>query len=301
MMVDRGFFIIFAPQDSRLFITMPRLRTILLLLAVLLGTAVADAQILAANRGIFNSDSIRRDFRDQPYFGLYKDNYFIFGPPIGFRPTRDNTNIKFQISIAQRLTNATLPGGTFLYLFYSQKCFWNVLENSMPMTDLNFNPGIGLTKPLFVKNRYIGKVSLILEHESNGRDSIQSRSWNKVSLAANIIIDPNLMVSGKVWIPIVDGENNRDILKYCGIYQVSVQASSNNRKFTGSLTLVKRQGWNLNYNTIFELGYRFSTRSNQYLFLQYYNGYGEGLLDYKVFKSQLRVGIVIKPQMFSDF
>ena len=169
------------------------------------------------------------------------------------------------------------------------------------MTDLNFNPGIGLTKPLFVKNRYVGKLSLILEHESNGRDSIWSRSWNKVSLAANIIIDPNLMVAGKIWIPIIDGQNNKDILDYCGIYQMSVQAMTDNRKFTGSLTLVKRRGWNLNYNTILELAYRFSRKSNQYFFLQYYNGYGEGLLDYKQFHSQLRVGIVIKPQLFSDF
>lgn len=273
----------------------------LLLVAIFAMPSDAWSQILSPNHYVFNPDSIRRDFRDQPYFGLYKDNYFIFGPPIGFRPTKENTNIKFQVSIAQRLTNATLPGGTYLYLFYSQKCFWNVLENSMPMTDLNFNPGIGLTKPLFVKNRYIGKVSLIVEHESNGRDSIQSRSWNKISLAANIIIDPNLMVSGKIWLPIVDGENNKDILKYSGIYQMSVQASTDNRKFTGSITLVKRQGWNLNYNTIVELAYRFSRRSNQYFFLQYYNGYGEGLLDYKVFKSQLRLGIVIKPMLFSDF
>lgn len=273
----------------------------LLLVAIFAMPAAAWSQILSPNHYVFNPDSIRRDFRDQPYFGLYKDNYFIFGPPVGFRPTKENTNIKFQVSIAQRLTNATLPGGTYLYLFYSQKCFWNVLENSMPMTDLNFNPGIGLTKPLFVKNRYIGKLSLIVEHESNGRDSIQSRSWNKISLAANIIIDPNLMVSGKIWLPIVDGENNKDILKYSGIYQMSVQASTDNRKFTGSITLVKRQGWNFNYNTIVELAYRFSRRSNQYFFLQYYNGYGEGLLDYKVFKSQLRLGIVIKPMLFSDF
>ena len=152
-----------------------------------------------------------------------------------------------------------------------------------------------------MKNRYVGKVSLIVEHESNGRDSIWSRSWNKVSLAANIIIDPNLSVAGKVWIPIVDGENNRDILRYSGIYQMSVQAMSNNRKFSGALTLVKRKGWNLNYNTILELAYRFSKQSNQFFFLQYYNGYGEGLLDYKVWKSQVRVGIVIKPQLFSDF
>ena len=272
-----------------------------IIMAALLCPADVGAQILSSNENRFNPDSIRRDFKNQPYFGLYKDNYFIFGPPLGPKANKHNTNIKFQISVAQRLTNATLPWGTYLYLFYSQKCFWNVLENSMPMTDLNFNPGIGLTKPLFVKNRYVGKVSLIVEHESNGSDSIWSRSWNKVSLAANIIIDPNLSVAGKVWIPIVDGENNRDILRYSGIYQMSVQAMSNNRKFSGALTLVKRKGWNLNYNTILELAYRFSKQSNQFFFLQYYNGYGEGLLDYKVWKSQVRVGIVIKPQLFSDF
>lgn len=272
-----------------------------IIMAALLCPADVGAQILSSNENRFNPDSIRRDFKNQPYFGLYKDNYFIFGPPLGPKANKHNTNIKFQISVAQRLTNATLPWGTYLYLFYSQKCFWNVLENSMPMTDLNFNPGIGLTKPLFVKNRYVGKVSLIVEHESNGRDSIWSRSWNKVSLAANIIIDPNLSVAGKVWIPIVDGENNRDILRYSGIYQMSVQAMSNNRKFSGALTLVKRKGWNLNYNTILELAYRFSKQSNQFFFLQYYNGYGEGLLDYKVWKSQVRVGILIKPQLFSDF
>ena len=281
------------------------MRRIILLLGLVIAAMLCpdevSGQILSSNEDKFNPDSIRRDFRDQPYFGLYKDNYFIFGPPVGPKANKHNTNIKFQISIAQRLTNATLPWGTYMYLFYSQKCFWNVLENSMPMTDLNFNPGIGLTKPIFVKNRSVGKVSLIVEHESNGRDSIWSRSWNKVSLAANVIIDPNLSVAGKVWIPIVDGENNRDILKYCGIYQVSVQAMSNNRKFSGALTLVKRKGWNFNYNTILELAYRFSRKSNQYFFLQYYNGYGEGLLDYKVWKSQVRVGIVIKPQLFSDF
>lgn len=268
---------------------------------LLLCSTDAAAQIVSGSSGRFNPDSIRHDFRDQPYFGLYKDNYFIFGPPVGPKATRQNTNIKFQISIAARLTNATLPWGTFLYLFYSQKCFWNVLEDSMPMTDLNFNPGIGISKPMFVKNRYIGKTSLIIEHESNGRDGLESRSWNKVSLASNIIIDPNLSVSGKIWIPIIDGENNRDILHYCGLYQVGVQVLSNNRKFSGSVTMVKRAGNFFNYNTILDLAFRFHTDSNLYMFLQYYNGYGEGLLDYKVWKSQIRLGIVLRPNLFSDF
>jgi phospholipase A1 len=262
----------------------------------------ASAQIVTTGEGSrLSADSIKRDFDNRPYFGLYKDNYFAFGPAIGQRITKENTNVKFQISIAQRLTRSTLPGGTYLYLFYTQKTFWNVLENSMPMTDHNFNPGIGLSKPLFSKNRYIGKVSLIIEHESNGRDSIQSRSWNKISLAANIMIDRNLMVHGKAWIPIVDGMNNRDILDYCGIYQAGIQVFSNNRRFTGSMTLTKRRGWNLNYNTSIELAYRIMAKDNQYLFLQYYNGYGEGLLAYKEFHSQLRLGIVIKPRLFSEY
>ena len=262
----------------------------------------STAQIVTSDfKQVIDSDSLRRDFDKQPYFGLYKDNYFIFGPPIGPKPTTANTNVKFQISISQKLTRTTLPFGTYLYLFYTQKVFWNVLEDSMPMTDLNFNPGVGFAKPLFVRNRFIGKVFLVLEHESNGRDGDSSRSWNKVSLGGSILIDPNLMVHGKIWIPIVDGINNKDILDYCGIYQVGVEVYSNNRRFTGSVTLTKRRGWNLNYNTTVELAYRIFKRDNQYLFLQYYNGYGEGLLDYKQFHSQLRVGIVIKPRLFSEY
>lgn len=169
------------------------------------------------------------------------------------------------------------------------------------MTDLNFNPGIGLAKPLFVRNRFIGKAFFLIEHESNGKDGEQSRSWNKISLGASIMIDPNLTVHGKFWIPIVDGINNKDILDYCGLYQVGVQVYSNNRRFSGSVLLTKRKGWKLNYNTVVELSYRLWRRENQYLFLQYYNGYGEGLLDYNKFHSQLRIGIVIKPRLFSEF
>ena len=270
--------------------------------AALLAPVRTPAQIVTLpEREYINADSMRRDFDKRPYFGLYKDNYFIFGTTIGQRPTRENSNVKIQISISQRLTRSTLPWNTYLYLFYTQKVFWNVLEKSFPMTDLNFNPGIGLAKPLFVKNRFIGQVIFALEHESNGRDGDASRSWNKISLGANIMIDPNLVVHGKAWIPIVDGGNNRDILDYSGIYQVGMQMYSNNRRFGGSVVLVKRRGWRLNYNTTVEFFWRVRRRDNQYLFVQYYNGYGEGLLEYNKFHSTIRAGIVIKPRLFSEY
>ena len=276
------------------------MKRILLLLFFVAVCPSVTAQILVTGGGEpMLEDSVKRDFSNQPYFGIYKDNYFIFGPSVGPKPTKENTNIKFQISIAQRLTRSTLPWGTYLYLFYTQKCFWNVLENSMPMTDLNFNPGIGITKPLFVKNRYIGKMTFMIEHESNGRDSIESRSWNRVALAANVFVTKNLMVHGKIWAPIVDGENNRDIVDYCGFCQFGAQVVSDNRRFSGGITVVPRK--HFSSNVIIDLSFRIFKGENQYLFLQFYNGYGEGLLEYNRYHSQVRVGLLIKPKLFSDF
>lgn len=277
-----------------------RLLYIFAAIACIFSAITADAQILVTDSVPLSEDSVKRDFSDQPYFGIYKDNYFIFGPSVNHTPNDKNTNIKFQISIAQRLTRATLPWGTYLYLFYTQKCFWNVLQNSMPMTDLNFNPGIGLTKPLFVKNRYIGKMTFIIEHESNGRDSIQSRSWNRVALAANVFVTKNLMVHAKLWAPIVDGENNRDIVDYCGWCQFGTQVVSDNRRFTGGITIVPRRHFG-SCNVVIDFAMRLFKKENQYLFFQFYNGYGEGLLDYNKYHSQIRVGLLIRPKLFSDF
>ena len=49
------------------------------------------------------------------------------------------------------------------------------------------------------------------------------------------------------------------------------------------------------------MAYRIFKRDNQFIFLQYYNGYGEGLLAFKEYHNQLRVGIVIKPKFFSEY
>ncbi len=272
------------------------------LLLCLLTPMTMHAQVIVPNNlDEFNADSIRRDYDNRPFFGLYKDNYFTAGTTIGKEPTTTNSDVKFQISIAQRLTRSVLPFNTYAFLFYSQKCMWNVFENSMPMRDLNFNPGIGLSRLFISKGRLVGKATFLIEHESNGRDKLASRSWNKVSLAGSVYLNPNLMVHGKFWIPIVDGENNKDITSYSGIYQMGWQAMSTDRRWVMSLTLVKRKGWRLSYNTICDVGFRIRKSDNQFIMLHYYNGYGENLLDYNKFHSRLRIGLLIKPQFFSDF
>lgn len=264
-------------------------------------TQQSSAQLIPVSDQRGFTDSLRQELINAPYFTLFKDNYFTVGTTIGKTPNKHNSDVKFQISIAQRLTKTTLPGNSFIFLMYTQKTFWNVFERSMPMRDMNFNPGLGWSIPFFSKGRYAGKATILIEHESNGRDSLASRSWNRISFSASTLIDRWLMVHAKFWIPIVDGENNRDLLKYAGIAQSGVVITTPDKKFGWSLLLTKRKGWNLNFNTTVEFNWRIHKKSNQFLFVQYYNGYAENLLDYNQFHSRLRVGIVIKPQFFSEF
>lgn len=47
-----------------------------------------------------------------PSFGLGKDNYIITGVPTNKQITKHNSDVKYQISIRQRLTKTVLPFNT---------------------------------------------------------------------------------------------------------------------------------------------------------------------------------------------
>jgi phospholipase A1 len=248
----------------------------------------------------YNADSVRREMESGSYFTLFKDNYFIGGVPVGRKIKSENSNAKFQLSISHRLTKSILPFDTYLFLGFTQKTIWNILQESLPMHDLNFNPGIGLGHLIIYQNRYIGKALLMVEHESNGKDSLASRSWNKISLGVNLMLNHNFDIQAKAWIPIIDSENNRNILQYNGIGHFGINYCNNSRRFNAGLLLTWRTA-SFSYNSQWELSFKLNKKENQFLFIQYYNGYGENLRDYNQYKSIVRLGFVIKPRDFTIY
>lgn len=263
-----------------------------------LRTSVIDQ--INARKPDYNADSIRGVLENGPSFSLYRDNYFIGGIPLGDKMKAINSNIKFQLSIRQKLTRSRLPFDTYLYIQYTQKAIWNILEESIPIHDMNFNPGVGLGHLIIYKNRYIGNASLMLEHESNGKDGEWSRSWNKVSFEGNFLLSKNTEMQFRTWIPIIDSRNNRDILRYNGLAQTSLSYWTPSQRLNATLVTTWRARM-FAFNTQWELSFKTNSNGNQYLFLQYYNGYGENLLDYNKHRSVLRFGFVIKPQRFSIY
>lgn len=248
--------------------------------------------------GMSMTDSMRRKLRTGPYFSLYKDNYIAVGTSLSETPSKHNSDAKFQISFAFRLTNASLPWGTYLSLTYTQLAFWNVFEDSFPMRDINFNPGIAWTKPYYYQDRYLGSSSLIIEHESNGRDGDASRSWNRISLSSNLYVTERIRVFGNIWIPIVDGCNNKNLAEYKGLFYLGTEIQTLNKRLPVCFTIEKRKGFR-QFNTIAEISWRIHKKTNLSLFAQFYNGYAESLIDYDQHITMFRAGIVFKPKFFS--
>ncbi len=248
-----------------------------------------------------NEDSIIRAKEREPAFAAYRDNYFITGIPLNKRITPTTADVKFQVSIRQRVTNSVLPLKSFLYITYTQKSFWDIYDESSPFRDSNYNPGIGLGKHIIKNNQFLGTVFVQAEHESNGqKDSTLSRSWNYLSWAGKFFLNPLTSMQLKFWIPFVDGGANKDLLDYRGLFDFSLNMISPNKLWWFTADFNPRKGLG-NVNISLGVAFRLSKKYNQYLYAQFFNGYAEGLLDYNRFSSMLRVGFCIKPDFFSAY
>ncbi len=139
------------------------------------------------------------------------------------------------------------------------------------------------------------------EHESNGRDSIQSMSWNRITFTGIYIPDQNFTLQAKAWIAMMLSKYNKHITRYAGIGHLGLTYASDNGRFSASALMIKRGGWNLNANWQLGIAYRLFKADNQFLYLQYYNGYSESLIHFNEFQRYLRIGFVIKPNSISIF
>lgn len=256
--------------------------------------------IFATMNQVNSQITTRKEFKDSlqnlPYFSIHKDNYFITGVPTNNAINSNTANAKYQISFKQMITRNSLPWHTHLFLTYSQKAFWDIYKESFPFRELNFNPTLGLSKAIFDKNdKLMGIAGLTYEHESNGRDSIFSRAWNRINLEYAMRIGNRTTAKAKVWVPFLFKKGNPDILDFVGLGQLDLSYEIKPDQFYVELMLRKGLKWG--FEGVFRprIYYNpFKNRSNQYFMLEWYVGQAESLIAYKEFRSIVRIGYVIK-------
>ncbi|WP_273214045.1 phospholipase A [Helicobacter rodentium] len=243
------------------------------------------------------------------YEGRFERNKFM-GGLLGFEPHKFNYIIpanvssskepnqskqvetKFQISIKKILLDDLFAKDLDLYFAYTQQSFWQLYDNqnSRPFRESNYEPSLYLSYPLDKYDLFFDRVDFGYVHQSNGGDLNNSRSWDRL-FVEGIYSYENFTMALKAWYRIpesADKDDNPDITKYLGYGELTFGYLWNKHLLTTTLRNNLRED---NKGSIL-LDYSYPIYKNLYLYLQFFNGYGESLRDYNNSINRFGVGIL---------
>lgn len=237
-----------------------------------------------------------------PALSPYEPIYAVVG-------SRGPTTIKFQFSFKFRIFNPRgsagkhVPWITQIHFGYSQISVWDVDADSSPFRDTSYKPSLFYLRDDQWKNT-TGTVVLGfqtgLEHESNGKSDEDSRTLNTLYfqpiLTFGDAADYHWRIAPKFYAYAGSLEDNPEIADYRGHVDLQIRWGQPDRWI---LDLLLRRGTEEHYGSIqFDASYPLSRAPySTFEFLghfQYFNGWGETLLDYNVKEqAQVRVGLMI--------
>ena len=214
----------------------------------------------------------------------------------------EGLNAKFQLSFKFRIFQPENPASAALldnlYFGYTQFSLWDVGKESAPFRDTNYRPSVFYYRPdTGIRGGALTRLSFAggIEHESNGRDGDASRAINTVFVRPTFhfgdLNDYHWKFEPKLY-AYLTRTGNTDIAHYRGFgdFRVSYGAP-NGWELAATLRKGTRKGYgSVDAQVTYPMS-RIFTGTAGYLFIQYFTGYGESLLDYNhKLGSQLRVG-----------
>ncbi len=203
----------------------------------------------------------------------------------------DATEFKFQLSFKSLLWNRPFDTNARLYAGYTNTSWWQAYnkDESSPFRETNHQPELFLDIPSGL--RYAGwelaNLRLGINHTSNGRSGAASRTWNRVYAELMISNEFN-EIRFKPWNTISDIEDNPNIDEFSGKFQLE------GLHHIGKHTLNWKARHNLESESRgsveFDWSFPIAGRDDLQFFVQYFDGYGESLIDFDIKSQRLGLG-----------
>lgn len=210
--------------------------------------------------------------------------------------TLDNLEVKFQLSIKTPLWENIFGDNGTLYAAYSQLAFWQAYNSkiSAPFREINFEPELFLA--FNTGYEFYGVTSQVMSigfnHQSNGRSKPLSRSWNRI-VATFPFSRGDTYIVLKPWFRIPEAaqdDENPHMEKYYGYGEL--QLLQKIREHT--LTLMLRNNLRTSGNKgAVQLDWSFPLHKKLKGYVQYFNGYGESLVDYNHPTNRIGIGVML--------
>jgi len=203
----------------------------------------------------------------------------------------DKIETKFQLSFKVKLGQDILFGKSDLWLGYTQKSFWQIYntEFSRPFRETNYEPELILNFPATFKILGLdGKMfGVSFNHQSNGRTKTLTRSWNRII--------GYVAFEEEKWSFIVRGwyafqlNENPDIQDYTGRADATFIYLLNKNIITIHGQHSLRTG--ANSHGQIQLDWGFPIKGNLRGHFQFFDGYGDTMIDYNYKQTIFGIGI----------
>ena len=211
----------------------------------------------------------------------------------------DNEEVKFQLSFKVPIYKDLPILNADVYFGYTQLSLWQAYNRdvSSPFRETNYEPEIFIA----AENNFdvLGftniQNSLGFTHQSNGQGGELSRSWNRIYLQM-LFERGNFKWAIKPWwrIPESDkdnpldaeGDDNPDIERFMGNFEWTGLYQWNDH----NISFMVRNNLRSENRGAIELGWSFPITDNIRLYMQYFNGYGESLINYDTNTNRLGIG-----------
>jgi len=222
---------------------------------------------------------------------------------VPLREGLQSSEVKFQISLKTQLNEQDLLfARDSLSLGITLEAWWQLYSSdiSSPFRESNYQPEVFYLVPL-LWGPLGGNTALVagLEHQSNGQVQGLSRSWNR--LYGMLMYERgNFVASVRPWYRLpekvkqnpedAEGDDNPDILDFMGYGEL--RASWRDQSYEYALA------WRGNPDTgkgAITVGMTFPLLAKFRGFIQYFNGYGDSLVDYNHFQQRIGLGVALTP------
>ncbi len=203
----------------------------------------------------------------------------------------------FQLSMKVKLWQDVFLQDMDLWFGYTQRSFWQIyaVNDSSPFRETNYEPEILLNfrTNYALLGGHLRTITLGLNHQSNGRAEPLSRSWNRLEGYFNWERGP-FVVQLRTWYRLPESEDeddNPDIHRFMGIGELWAHYDIGNHRLGAML----RNNFRFNENRgALQLEWVFPMGLNSLKgYVQYFNGYGESLLDYDHSVNKIGVGVIL--------
>ncbi|WP_411991583.1 phospholipase A [Agarivorans sp. DSG3-1] len=209
----------------------------------------------------------------------------------------DKVEVEFQFSF-----RLTMPFNLFtdtdnLSFAYTQQTFWQPYERSGDsVRETNYEPEFFYqwnSKKEARSSAWSPEwIRLGLVHESNGQTQIRSRSWNRIYTEFSFDAKP-VTIAVKPWYRFeetAEEDDNPNMEDYYGYGQLTAKWQINDRH---RLSFLGRNNLKSDNKGAVDLRWSYGITQELALYLKYFNGYGESLIDYNKHNKSLGIGFAI--------